>query len=59
MSKFENVQIKIYNVYGEIVYSSVIISKSSTINLDAPNGVYFLQLKTNEGTAVKKIIIQK
>jgi hypothetical protein len=51
--------VEIYNMMGEKVYSSIINSQSSIINLDAPNGVYFLQLKTSEGTAVKKIVISK
>jgi len=54
-----NYQISMYNMMGENVYSSISSSKSSTINLDVPNGIYFLQLKTNEGTAVKKIIVSK
>jgi len=51
--------IEIYNVMGEKVYTSVINSKSSAITLDAPNGIYFLKLRTNEGTATKKLIISK
>ena len=29
------------------------------VHSDLPNGIYFIQLKTDQGTAVKKIIIQK
>ena len=51
--------LEIYNVIGEKVYSSIINSPSSVINLNTPNGIYFLQLKTENGIAVKKIILSK
>ncbi|MEK6617013.1 MAG: T9SS type A sorting domain-containing protein [Bacteroidota bacterium] len=53
-------QIEIYNVLGEKVYSEKILNlKSLIINLDVPDGVYFLQLKSENGTETKKLIIQK
>ncbi len=53
-----NSQIEIYNVLGEKIYQSAIQSFTySTIDLSsAPSGIYFLQLKTNKGVAVKKIV---
>jgi len=59
MSRYENAQIEVYNIMGEKVYSTIITNRSSTINLDAPNGIYFLQLKTDQGVATKKLIINK
>ena len=50
---------EIYNVMGEKVYASIITNQSSIINLDAPNGIYFLQLKTEQGMATKKLVISK
>ena len=47
-----NSQLEIYNVFGAKVYSSI-------INSDVPNGIYFLQLKTSEGIATKKLVISK
>ncbi|MBI3502201.1 MAG: T9SS type A sorting domain-containing protein [Bacteroidetes bacterium] len=66
--KLEVRSIEIYNVYGERVYSwnSGLVDSGktnppihqSTIDLsEAPSGIYFLQLKTSEGIANKKIII--
>ncbi|MBI3501613.1 MAG: DUF1028 domain-containing protein [Bacteroidetes bacterium] len=56
----DGVQIEIYNVIGERVYSeSVIGRQSSVIRLDAPSGIYFLQVKTSEGIVNTKIIINK
>ena len=56
-----NYQLSIYNVYGEKVYEKLsIINSPLLINLsEAKNGIYFLHLKTEQGTAVKKLIINK
>ena len=53
--------IEIYNVFGEEIYQSSVIGHiSSVIDVSShPSGVYFLQVKTGEGTAVRKIVIQK
>ncbi|MBI3501208.1 MAG: T9SS type A sorting domain-containing protein [Bacteroidetes bacterium] len=51
-------EISIYNMQGEKIYSSIINSNKSEIDLrEAPSGIYFLQLKTERGTANKKIVI--
>jgi len=65
-------KIEIYNVYGEKVFSRdngqltmhngqlSIINSSLSIDLSSqPSGIYFLQLKTEQGTATKKIVINK
>ncbi|MBI4932047.1 MAG: T9SS type A sorting domain-containing protein [Bacteroidetes bacterium] len=65
--KSEVRSIEIYNVLGENVYSEKILNpKSLNLNLDMPSGIYFLrvsvpsgQLKTEQGTAIKKLVIQK
>jgi hypothetical protein len=63
-----NSQIEIYNVYGEKVYQSHLTPAPSpsgegwgeVIDLSSqPSGIYFLQLKTSEGIATKKIVISK
>ncbi|MBI4929553.1 MAG: T9SS type A sorting domain-containing protein [Bacteroidetes bacterium] len=57
MSGLESVQMKIYNVYGECIYQQICTSAHQQIDLsEANSGIYFLQLKTDNGTAVKKII---
>ena len=51
--------ISIYNTIGEIIFQSTILNPQSTIDLSSqPNGIYFLQLKTEAGIVNKKIIIQ-
>jgi len=51
-------QIEICNVLGEKIFSQKNQNEKSEIDLTKqPNGIYFLQLKTEQGTAVKKIII--
>ncbi len=57
--------IVVYNVLGEKVYSIdnrqlSVTNFSQTIDIsNQPDGVYFLQIQTIAGMAVKKIIIQK
>ncbi|MBI3500169.1 MAG: T9SS type A sorting domain-containing protein [Bacteroidetes bacterium] len=52
--------INIYNLLGEKIFTSTINHQTSTIDLSAsPSGIYFLQIKTNEGVANKKLIINK
>ena len=52
----------IYNPLGEKVCSSALSSSQSCISIDLSkeqNGIYFLQMQTNEGIVNKKIVIQK
>ncbi|MBI3501253.1 MAG: T9SS type A sorting domain-containing protein [Bacteroidetes bacterium] len=55
-------KIEIYNVFGEKVTRSVIPSGARNLTIDlsqAPGGIYFLHIKTEQGIANKKIIINK
>jgi hypothetical protein len=47
-------------VLGEKVYSTIInpSTEALSINLDAPSGIYFVQMPNNNQTANQKIIIQ-
>jgi len=64
ISQFEDLKInelKVYNVFGECIYQSANFQINSSSNLqidlkEAPAGIYFLQIKTSGGTAVKKIV---
>jgi len=49
--------LEIYNMIGEIIYSSTITSHSTILNLNVPNGIYFLRLKTEQGVTTKKVWI--
>ncbi|HEY4798727.1 MAG TPA: T9SS type A sorting domain-containing protein, partial [Bacteroidia bacterium] len=54
--------IKIFNVVGECIYqnSSVVGHSNPSIDLsDRPNGIYFINMCTDKGNAVKKIILNK
>ncbi|MBI3501324.1 MAG: T9SS type A sorting domain-containing protein [Bacteroidetes bacterium] len=56
----QNCGLKIYNTLGQIVYQSEIHNPKSEIDLsEAPAGIYFLKLGTEQGTVNKKIIINK
>jgi 3',5'-cyclic AMP phosphodiesterase CpdA len=49
--------IEIYNVLGECVHRQIATSANLQIDLsEAPNGIYFLQIKTADGVEVKKIV---
>jgi len=55
-------EISIYNTEGEKVTHSVIPNAVRNLPIDLssqPNGIYFLQLKTEQGIATKKLIINK
>ena len=58
-SETDKGEISISNIAGQKVYLSTINNQSSTINLDLPNGIYFLQLKTEQGITTQKLIINK
>lgn len=52
--------IEIVNELGDIVSQMTVNKKQETLDLSAqPNGIYFLHIKTDQGTANKKLIIQK
>ncbi|MBI4930251.1 MAG: T9SS type A sorting domain-containing protein [Bacteroidetes bacterium] len=67
MSRLENppaawagVQMNIYNIYGECIYQHICTSAHQQIDLsEANSGIYFLQVKTSEGIANKKIVISR
>ena len=60
MSQVEKVQIKIYNIFGVCIYEDIRTSSNFQIDLSAQlNGIYYVQLKSEQGTMNKKIIIQK
>lgn len=60
INKFKNAKLKIYNVYGECIYQYQSSSASFKIDLsDEINGIYFMNIKTEEGVITKKIILNK
>ena len=53
-------EIEVYNIYGEKIYQTTVNRKQETVNLSSQhNGIYFLQVKSEEGVITKKIILQK
>lgn len=50
-------QLKINNVHGQLIFESKEFVKEINLS-DHPKGIYFLQIKTNEGTVTKKVILQ-
>jgi len=57
VGQLENVQIKIYDVLGKSVYQN---NTSANLRIDLttqPEGIYFINIKTNEDAINKKIVI--
>ena len=59
-------KIEVYNVYGEKIYSTHVSTPlnmtNQKIEIDLstqPQGIYFLQLKTSDGTTARKVVISR
>ncbi len=58
--KFNISNLKINNILGEDIYESKIDNFKSEIDLsNRPNGIYFINVKTDQGVLFKKLIINK
>lgn len=56
----ETGEIEFYNVFGKKIYSEQVSSGRAKIDLsNHPNGIYFLNIKTEKESFTQKIIIQK
>ncbi len=59
-TKENDYKLFITDILGAIVYQSEIKNVKSEIDLSKqPNGIYFINIKTEKGTSVQKLIIQK
>ena len=56
--KYKIQSIEVFNVLGEKIYNEEIKDITATINLQAPPGVYFMQVQTEEEIIRKKFIKQ-
>ncbi len=63
LSSAEQVQVIVTNAMGQVVYETMpVITGNRTFNLNLQNearGIYFVQLKTNTGSVVKKLVLMK
>lgn len=57
-SKYQISNVEIYNAQGKLIFEATVNRKEETINLNLPDGLYFVQILCPEGNIVKKIIIQ-
>jgi len=57
--KVSKMEIKIFDVIGNEMHSQTLNSEHGTLNLNLANGIYFLQLKSEDGVVTKKIVINK
>ncbi|HEY4799869.1 MAG TPA: T9SS type A sorting domain-containing protein [Bacteroidia bacterium] len=51
--------IDVYNIYGELIFHKTVNSKQETISLNEASGVYFLQIKSDNGNIARKIILHR
>jgi hypothetical protein len=54
----ESFEIEIKNAIGSVVFKESFNSKTASIKLNQANGIYFVTVKTANGSALKKLIIQ-
>ncbi len=53
-----NYDLSIYNVTGEEVFAKTVDANLETVNLNVPTGMYFVYIKSENKTTLKKIIVQ-
>ena len=46
--RITNAELKIFDVFGNVVFEKTLNSKYETLNLDLPGGMYFYQVKDNK-----------
>jgi hypothetical protein len=54
-----NAPIQIRSLSGQLVYEGVITSQVTAIELNVPNGMYFVQVQSPEGNICEKVVICK
>ena len=57
-SELRNAQAEIYNMLGDEVYSTAIISTQQTINEKFPLGIYIVKVTDGEKQFIQKLIVQ-
>ncbi|TAL63159.1 MAG: T9SS type A sorting domain-containing protein [Bacteroidetes bacterium] len=57
--EYTNVELKIFNALGKIVFEETMNSKFETLNLNLPGGIYFLQIQSGDFIQIKKIEIAR
>ena len=53
-----NSSVEVYNIVGQKVFAQSITQQQTNINLNLPNGLYNVALKSNEGVSFQKLTIQ-
>jgi hypothetical protein len=53
-----SMQLSIYNMLGQLMYSDTFTEKKKELNLNLPKGIYQLQIETNLGKANKKVVVE-
>ncbi|MBI4932053.1 MAG: T9SS type A sorting domain-containing protein [Bacteroidetes bacterium] len=60
LRQFQNVQIKIYNVFGECIYQHISTSSNFQIDLSSqPAGIYYLSIHSDKYSITKQLAVVK
>ncbi len=55
----KDINLKMYNVVGELVYQSLLMNQQSTIDISSfARGVYTLEIENNEARVFRKLVVQ-
>lgn len=50
-----NYELEIFNIFGKAVYQAKVMNSKTEIQLDFPNGIYFLYMRSNNFILTKKL----
>jgi hypothetical protein len=60
LDKYHNSQVQLINSSGQVIYSSMLTTSNSRIDLqNVATGVYFVKIMADEGSVVKKLVVNK
>jgi hypothetical protein len=59
VGNLNNIDVKIFNLIGENIYSGVMNGYSTQIYLDTPAGIYFVKLSDGKRSCCKKLVVDQ
>jgi ELWxxDGT repeat protein len=55
---FKNGSVSVYDIMGRLIKSENLISKSETISINAPKGVYVVKLQLDDAVLTKRVMVE-
>lgn len=60
INEYSNLRVNVYNAIGELVYSMQPTNSETTVDLSAfSKGIYFVEIRSNEAVATKRVVLNK